>query len=384
MVWLIRTGRGWGKTRTGAETARRFIESGKYRRGAAIARTSADGRDVMVKGESGILAVCPPWNKPDYKPSLRLLEWPNGAQMTVYSAEEPDLLRGPQHDFVWADELASWTRGQETWDNAMLGLRLGDDPRAIVTTTPRPIPQIKKLLKDPRVKDTRGSTLENLMNLAPTFREQVLSQYQGTRLGRQEIDGEILDDVPGALWTSGLIERYRIATAPERLARIVVAIDPAVSSGEESDDTGIIVAGIDSNNNGRGYVLSDITIHDTPSAWAKRAVDAYHYWQADSIVAEANNGGELVRLNIQVEDRNVPVKLVHASRGKRTRAEPISTLYEQGRIAHVGLFAELEDEMCSWLPGDDNSPDRMDALVWALSELMLDSVEPPEQQDFMR
>lgn len=382
LVWLIRTGRGWGKTRVGAETVRAWVESGQYKRIGLIAPTAGDVRDVMVEGQSGLLSVSPPWNRPQYEPSKRRLTWPNGAIAITYSADEPDRLRGPQHDALWADELASW-RYPETWDMAMLGLRLGTSPRAIVTTTPRPIKLIKRLMKDKRTHDTKGSTLENLDNLAPTFREQVLAQYEGTRLGRQELDGEILDDVPGALWHSGLIEQYRIHQVPENLARIVVAVDPAVTSGDDSDDTGIIVVALDANRNGRGYVLSDITIHGTPSEWAKRAVGAYHYWGADGIVAEANNGGELVRLNIQVEARNVPVKLVHASRGKRTRAEPISALYEQGRISHVGLFPELEDEMCSWLPGDD-SPDRMDALVWGFTELMLDKREAPQQRPFLR
>lgn len=368
-VWLILAGRGFGKTRTGAETVRWLVETGQAKRIALVAPTAADARDVMVEGESGILAVSRPDFKPEYEPSKRRITWPNGAVAYTYSAEEPDRLRGPQHDFAWCDELAAWKYPDDTWDNLIFGLRLGDNPRVVVTTTPKPIPLVRKLVNDPETVVTRGSTYENAANLPPSFLKEIRDKYEGTRLGRQEIYAEILDDVPGALWNRTMLDELRVKKAPE-LIRIVVAIDPAVTSGENSDETGIIVAG--KGVDGHGYVLEDLSCRMSPDGWATRAVNAYHKYEADRIVAEVNNGGDLVETTIRTVDRRIPYKAVRASKGKRTRAEPIAALYEQGKIHHVGSFPLLEDQMCNFTPdGYDGSPDRVDALVWALTELML-------------
>jgi phage terminase large subunit-like protein len=372
LTWLILSGRGWGKTRTGAEWVREQVEVGGRRRLALIARTSADARDVIVEGESGIMAVCPPWNRPLYEPSKRRLTWPGGAIATVYSADEPDLLRGPQHDGAWCDELASWERPEEVWDNLMFGLRLGERPRVVVTTTPRPIPLIRKLISDRTTHITRGSTFDNQRNLAASQIARLREKYEGTRIARQEIYGEVLDDVPGALWTREMLDTGRVKEAPE-LVRVVVAIDPAVTSGEDSDETGIVVAG--RARNGHLYVLRDATCKLTPSGWARRAVAAFDEFQADRIVAEVNQGGDLVEQTIRTVRQSIPFAKVHATRGKRVRAEPVGALYEQGKVHHVGGFAELEDQMCQFAP--DNfigSPDRVDALVWGLSELSGGSV----------
>ena len=362
-VWLILAGRGWGKTRTGAEYIRERIDNGA-RRAALVGRTAADVRDVMVEGESGLLNIYPPGQRPLYVPSQRRVEWPNGAIATCYSADKPDQLRGPQHDVAWADELASW-RYTDAWDQLMFGLRLGDDPRVIATTTPRPTPLIKGLLADPNTVVSRGSTFDNRGNLAGAFLDIIIAKYQGTRLGRQELEAEILDDNPNALWQRGSIEGHRVDKAPE-LVRIVVAIDPAATSGEDSDETGIVAAG--KSADGRFYVLADRSLRASPKAWATAAVNLYYELRADRIVAEANNGGDMIEAVIRSLDRNVSYNKVHASRGKLTRAEPIASLYEQGRVHHVGTFSALEDQMCEWEPGQ-SSPDRMDALVWALTEL---------------
>ena len=369
-TWLLMAGRGFGKTRCGAEWVRGRAEAQPTARIALVAPTAADARDVMVEGESGILACCPPGNRPLYEPSKRRLTWPNGAMATTYSADEPDRLRGPQHTDAWADEIAAW-KYPESWDMLMFGLRLGADPRAVVTTTPKPVKVVRDLLKAETTEATRGSTYENRDNLAPAFLEQIVAKYEGTRLGRQELAGELLDDVPGALWTRAMVDAARVAHAPE-LARVVVAIDPAVTSGEDSDETGIVVAG--KGADGRAYVLADRTCRLSPDGWAKRATLAASEFRADRIVAEVNNGGDLVERVIRTVDARAPYKKVHASRGKRVRAEPVAALYEQGRVSHVGGLPDLEDQMCAFVPeGTDGSPDRVDALVWALTELMLDS-----------
>lgn len=359
-VWLYSGGRGAGKSRAGAEWVHEQVAAGA-RRIALVGPTAGDVRDVMVEGESGILNCGP--IRPTYEPSKRRVTWPNGAIATTYSADEPDRLRGPQHDAAWCDEIAAW-RYPAAWDMLMLGLRLGSDPRVVATTTPKPVKLVRDLMQTAVI--TRSTTYDNLMNLAPTFREQILSRYEGTRLGRQELLAELLEDVPGALWTRDLIERSR-GDAPD-LSRIVVAIDPAVTSGEDSDSTGIIVVGVLANT---GYVLEDLSGRFPPEQWARLAVDAYERWGADRIVAEANNGGDLVGSVLRAVSPNIPVRLVRASRGKRARAEPVSALYEQGRIIHAGTFPELEDELCVWTPDTTESPDRMDALVWGLSDLML-------------
>jgi phage terminase large subunit-like protein len=371
-VWLLRSGRGAGKTRTGAEWVRRHIEAGDYRRIALVGRTWADVRDVMVEGESGLLAVSPPWFYPDYQPSRRLLLWPNGAIAKLYSAEEPDLLRGPQHDGAWCDELASW-RLAETWDNLMMGLRLGTEPRCVVTTTPRPTKLIRSLIAKQSTAQTRASTYANRANLAAAFLDDIISSYEGTRLGRQEIYGEVLEDVPGALWSHAGIDGLRVGAAPPHLLRVVVAVDPAVSSGEDSDETGICVVALGEDK--QGYVLADRSGRHAPHRWGKLVIELFHDYKADRVVAEGNNGGDLVKALLRSIDSSVPVRMVHASRGKFVRAEPISSLYEQGRVHHVGTFNELEDQMASFVPDLDRatqgSPDRVDALVWGLSEVML-------------
>ncbi len=380
-VWLILTGRGWGKSRTGAEWIRHEVESGGRGRLALVARTAGDVRDVVVEGESGLLAIAPPWARPTWEPSKRRLTWPNGAIATTYTADEPDALRGPQHDGAWCDEVASW-RYPEAWDNLMFGLRLGAMPRAVVTTTPRPVKLLKTLMDSPHTVVTRGRTYDNLANLAPTFRSQVIARYEGTRLGRQELDGDILEDSPGALWRrQEMIEAHRVRETPE-LIRVVVALDPSGTSGGSSDACGIVAAGL--GKDGHGYVLSDRTEVMSPAAWGRLAVVLYEAHKADRIVAEGNFGGDMVEQTIRtVRDaddnpvgQNVPFRKLTASRGKAARAEPVSALYEQGKVHHVGAFPELEDELCSWEPNSGmRSPNRLDALVWALTDLMLSSTE---------
>lgn len=378
-VWLILAGRGFGKTRTGAEQTIKWAWEDSNARIALVARTAADVRDTMVEGESGILACSHPDFMPKYEPSKRRLTWPNGARATTYSAEEPKLLRGPQHTKAWADERASWIKhgNEDAWDHLMFGLRLGKKPQVVATTTPLPTKEIKALIRQKSTHTTRGTTYENLNNLAPTFKEQILGKYEGTRLGRQELLAEILDDNERALWKrEEMIEAYRVTECPD-LKRIVVGVDPSVNDGTEIDnqelaECGIIVAGLGVNNH--GYLLDDKSLMASPMNWAKEAVTAYHKNKADRIVAEANNGGALVETVIRVIDKNVAYKAVHAARGKLTRAEPVSSLYEQGRMHHVGRFPELEDQQCTWEPGE-KSPDRLDALVWAFTELMVEKKE---------
>ena len=374
-IWLLLAGRGFGKTRTLAEWACGQAASGQAGRIAIVAATAADARDVLVEGESGILAVAPPWCRPLYEPSKRRLTWPNGAIATTFSAEEPERLRGPQHDAAVCDELGSWS-APETWDMLQFGLRLGRNPRCLVATTPRPTRLIRELLarEGQDVVVTRGSTYENRANLAPGFFDQVIRKYEGTRLGRQELLAEVLEDTPGALWNREALDECRREQAPA-LLRIVVAIDPAATSGEDADETGIIVAGKDGGGN--GYVLADLSGRYSPADWAKAAISAYRRHRADRIVAEVNNGGEMVEATLRMVDPNVPFTAVRASRGKVTRAEPVAALYEQGRVHHVGAFPELEDQMCGFTTDFNRqsagySPDRVDALVWGLSDLLVE------------
>lgn len=367
-TWILLAGRGYGKTRTGAEWVRERIESGVARRIALVAPTPADARDVMIRGDSGLLATSPPWNKPEWLPSNRRIQWPNGAEAIVYSGHEPDQLRGPQHDTAWCDELASWQYPRETWDNLQFGMRLGD-PKVCITTTPRPIRLLREILQSVHTVKTVGSSYENRSNLPDSYFEQIIAKYEGTTLGQQEIHAALLEESPGALWKRETLERSRVQEAPT-LRRVVVAIDPAASLTEESAETGIVVAGI--AGNGEAYVLADRSGRITPDTWARRAVAEYRERNADRIIGEHNNGGEMVRHTVLTVDRNVSYRDVWASKGKYTRAEPIAAKYEQGKVHHVGMFSELEDQMCTWVPGED-SPDRMDALVWALSELLLDA-----------
>lgn len=364
-------GRGWGKTRTGAETVREWIKQG-HNYVNLIGATADDARDIMVQGESGIMAVCPRSERPEYKVSQRKLIWPNGAQSLIFTADEPERLRGKQHEKGWCDELAAWRYG-ESWDQFKFGLRLGSNPQAVITTTPRPTRLVREIIADPDTRVTKGSTYDNRANLAAAFFSAVLKKYEGTRIGRQEIAGEVLDDNPGALFKRTDIDKARVLVAPQ-LTRIVVAIDPAVTSTEGSDDTGIVAAGVAFIDGvTHGYILHDLTLHGSPETWASAAVKAYRELKADRIVAEVNNGGEMIESVIRAVDRNVPVRMVHATRGKEIRAEPVAALYEQGRIHHVGDLARLEDQMCEWDPMDKSakSPDRMDAMVWAITDLML-------------
>src|SRR5262245_29815295 len=379
--WLILAGRGWGKTRTGAEYIRWRVETGQARRIALIGETAADVRDVLVEGESGLLALSPPWNKPHYEPSKRRLVWPNGAIATTYSGDSPDQLRGPQHDTAWADELAKWRYGEDAWNNLEFGLRLGD-PRVVVTTTPRPIPLIKTLRDDEQtVRPTSNlSTHLNRANVSKRFVQRVIRKYAGTRLGRQELDAELLEDTPGALWTRSGIEATRVRRAPD-LVRIVVGVDPATSAAGE---TGIAVGGKSADEH--GYVLADETCSGDPAVWAPAVIRAYIHHQADKIVGERNQGGEMVAHVIRqtttevggetIRGANLPIELVWASRGKHTRAEPVAILWSQKppRGHMVGAFAALEDQCCTWVPGEE-SPNNMDAMVWAFADLFPNEME---------
>lgn len=383
ITWLILAGRGFGKTRTGAETIRDKVESGERGRIALIGPTAADGRDVMIEGESGILAVSRPDFMPKYEPSKRRLTWPNGAIATVYSADTPRQLRGPQHDFYWADELGAWRYDEATWSNLKLGLRLKHGlrgqrvvPQGIVTTTPIPSKLIKRLVLDSSVVLTRGSTFDNSANLAPEFITEIRKQFEGTRLGRQELYADILDDNPGALFLRTWIDRNRVRVDPKTgkpiglpgMRRIVVAIDPAVSNNEKSDETGIVVCGL--GLDGLLYVLEDLSGKYSVEGWTSKAIEAYRKWHADCIVAEVNNGGNLVEAALRTVSRNVAYKEVRASRGKVIRAEPVALMYGRNCVRHLGSLSKLEDQLCDWNPlTDDESPDRLDAVVWGLTEL---------------
>ncbi len=367
----------------GAEWVRGLVEGptplsappGAPARIALVADTENDGRDVMIDGESGLRHCAWPGFRPDYQASRRRLVWPNGVIAPLYSAAEPDQLRGPQHHAAWGDEIAKWANGAETWANLQFGLRLGPAPRAMLTTTPRPIPLLAELLARPDTVVTRGTTFENRSNIAAVFFDQVIRPYQGTRLGRQELMGEILEDVPGALWTRAMLDELRV-DEPAALERIVVAVDPPVSTGSGADACGIVVAGLAAD--GRAYVLADRTVQGlSPHRWASAALDAYRAFEADRLIAEVNNGGDLVETVIRQIDPTVSYRAVHASRGKRARAEPVAALYEQGRVHHVrgaGALETLEDQMCAYTldrTAEITSPDRLDALVWALTDLML-------------
>lgn len=374
-VWLVNAGRGFGKTRIGAEwTIAKAEELGAGGRIALVGETAADVRDVMINGESGIIEHSPPWFTPIYVESKRQLTWPNGCIAKTYSAEKPAQLRGPQHHAGWSDEIAKW-KYIDAWDQLTFGMRLGKDPRIVATTTPRPIKIVKDLIADPDCYVTSGTTYDNKENLAKTFLNRVVKKYEGTRLGRQELNAEMLDDNPHALWKRSEIDKHRQPNANIEFKRIVVAVDPPTTSGENADECGIIVAAIDVNDH--GYVLADLTMaHATPKEWATEAIRAYYKYDCDRLVAEINQGGEMVETIVRMIDESVSYRGVHASHGKVTRAEPVSALYEQARVSHVGFFAYLEDQMCEFDQDFDKekmgySPDRVDALVWAFFELMI-------------
>jgi phage terminase large subunit-like protein len=378
-TWLLMAGRGAGKTLAGAQWVRGLalgrppFAAAPAGRIALVGETLADVREVMVEGPSGLIAAHLPGERPAWMPSRRRLEWHTGAVALAFSSEDPESLRGPQFDAAWCDELAKWAHAEATWDMLQFGLRLGARPHQAVTTTPRPIPLVRRLVGEPGTRVSRAATRDNRRWLARAFLAAVVARYDGTRLGRQELDAELIDDRPDALWRRDAIESARAAAAPE-LGRVVVAVDPPASSGAGSDACGIVAAGLGAD--GLGYVLADATASGlTPAAWARRACDLYHRLGADRLVAEVNQGGEMVAAVIREADRTVAVRMVRASRGKWLRAEPVAALYEQGRVRHVGGFAALEDEMCDFGLGglsSGRSPDRLDALVWALTALMLE------------
>lgn len=382
-LWLVMAGRGFGKTRAGAEWVRAVAEEDAGARIALVAASLHEARSVMVEGESGLMAVCPPGIRPRYEPSLRRIVWPNGAQALLYSAAEPEALRGPQHSHAWCDEIAKWDdnngRAHRAWDNLLLGLRLGQRPRVVATTTPRPVPLVRRLMcRDDDVIVTRGSTRDNMVNLPSRFIADVEREFAGTLLGRQELDGELIEDLPGALWTRALLERCRESASPA-MTRVVVGVDPPASA--HGDACGIIVCGI--GDDGIARVLADTSVEKaSPERWARAVAEAAQAWSADRVVAEANQGGAMVEAVLRAANAALPLRLVHASRGKTARAEPVAALYEAGRVRHSGLFAQLEDELCGFLPGGTyqgpgRSPDRADACVWALTELMLGRAGEP-------
>lgn len=380
-TWLCLAGRGFGKTRLGAEWVRERVANGA-RSIALVAETYNDARQVMVEGSSGILACYADDDpgRPQYLPSQKKLIWPNGAVGWHFDAREPDQLRGPQFDTAWCDELAKWRYARQTWDQLMFGLRLGDDPRVCISTTPRPIDLIREMVADEGagVVITRGRTADNQDNLAASFIDGITKKYGGTRLGRQELEAEILSDTPGALWTRSNLDEWRVSSQPE-VRRVVVAVDPPAKSNEASDECGIVVAGIDTE--GRGVVLADYSLPQaSPNKWARASIAAMDEFGADRIVGESNQGGEMVEAVIRGVRADAPVKLVHASRGKHIRAEPVAALYEQGRCYHVGAFSTLEDQMVMMTNHGyegGGSPDRLDALVWAMTELFPGIIHVP-------
>ena len=392
-VWFLNCGRGFGKTRSGVEWVREQVKKG-HKRIAAVAATNSDIERVMVKGESGFLNVCWKGDKtyagkhmgfPEWSPTKRTLSWANGARVEFYSAEEPERLRGPQFSCAWADELAAWKKAEDTWDMLQFCLRLGKHPRVCVTTTPKSTTLVRKLLKDPKTHVVTGSTFDNAANLAPTYLEAVKTQYEGTRLGRQELYAEVLTENEGALWTADMIDACQIDRADlPQLERVVVAVDPAVTSNVESDLTGIVVAGIDIND--QGYVLGDYTFKGSPEQWASKAIQLYHDKGASRIVYESNQGKDLIPTLFRTIDPNIPLRGVHASSAKIARAEPVSALYERGKVKHVrnpedeeASLVDLEIQMTTFEPlGRQKSPDRYDALVWALTDLMLGGYAKPK------
>ncbi|MEM7695015.1 MAG: terminase family protein [Pseudomonadota bacterium] len=377
MTWLVMGGRGAGKTRAGAEWVHAMAlgraKAPAVGRIALIGETFADARSVMVEGVSGLLSVGRRAERPKFLPSRNRLEWPNGAVAQLFSAADPEALRGPQFGAAWSDEVGKWPDGEAVWDMLQFALRLGDRPRQMVTTTPRAVPLVKRLLADPKVVVTRMATRENAANLGGGFLDAVMDRYAGTRLGRQELDGELIEDAEDALFNRSVIEGSRVV-APPPMVRVVVAVDPPASSGARSAACGIVAAGL--GEDGVCYVLADRTIAKaTPTEWAGQAVGLYRSLEADALVAEVNQGGEMVATVVREADEGVPVKAVRASKGKRARAEPVALLYDQGRVRHVGVYAALEDQMCNFGPDGTSggvSPDRIDALVWAVTTLMLE------------
>ncbi len=386
-TWVIMGGRGAGKTRAGSEWVRAQVEGagptdpGAARRVALVGETVDQVREVMVMGESGILACSPPDRRPEWQATRQQLVWPNGAVAQVFSAHEPENLRGPQFDAAWADELGKWKKGAEAWDQLQFALRLGKEPRSVVTTTPRNVAVLKAILKNPSTVVTHAPTEANRAYLAESFLAEVQTRYGGTRLGRQELEGVLVEDEEGALWTSAMLERARVRELPT-VSRIVVAVDPPVTSMKSSDECGIVVVGADTRGepkDWRAVVLEDASVKGaSPEGWARAALAAMERHGADRLVAEVNQGGELVERLVRMIDPLVPYRGVHATRSKMLRAEPVAALYEQGRVAHVRGLGALEDQMCRMTAQGwqgEGSPDRLDALVWALTDLMLDPLQ---------
>ncbi|PZU11763.1 terminase family protein [Sphingomonas sp.] len=373
-TWLILAGRGFGKTRAGAEWVRMQAEMHGGARIALVGASLAEARAVMIEGESGLLAIAPDPGRITWESSLRRLTWDNGAQATLFSAGEPESLRGPQHHFAWCDEIGKWPRGEEAWDNMAMGLRLGAHPRVVATTTPRAVPLVRRLNGMAGVAITRGRTQDNRAHLAPAFLATMAEHYAGTRFGRQELDGELIEEIEGALWSRAAIEACRLREAPP-LSRIVIGVNPPAGAGSTSDACGIVVAGL--GDDGCAYVLDDASLQGaSPEGWAAAVARAAERWSADRIIAEANNGGAMVESVLRAAEETLPVLLVHAAHGKVARAEPVQALYARGRIFHVGAFTALEDEMAGLLlgggyEGPGRSPDRADAMVWAITELLL-------------
>jgi phage terminase large subunit-like protein len=378
-IWLMLAGRGFGKTRSGAEWVRGVAERDGGARIALVGASVHEARSVMVEGESGLLAIAPRWDRPIWHPALRRLIWRSGAQAMLFGAVDPEGLRGPQFSHGWADEIAKWPYAEGAWDNLMMGLRLGERPQLVATTTPRPVPLIRRLTAQKDVAVTRGASRDNRRNLAPGFLAAMQRDYGGTALGRQELEGELIEEIDGALWTRTLIERCRVRRerlgegGEAALSRVVVAVDPPASAS--GDACGIVVVGL--GEDGLAYVVDDASVERaSPERWAAQVAGTAARHGADRVVAEANNGGAMVESVLRAAESGLPVRLVHASRGKSARAEPVVALYERGRVAHVGAFPELEDQMCGLLiggayAGPGRSPDRADALVWAITELML-------------
>ncbi|MEM8724560.1 MAG: terminase family protein [Pseudomonadota bacterium] len=389
-IWLVMAGRGFGKTRAGAEWVRMVAEDNCEARIALISSSLAEARAVMIEGESGIIACCPPERRPQFEPSLRRLRWPNGAQAQMYSAAEPESLRGPQNSHAWCDEIGKWPlahdRATRCWDNLLMGLRLGKQPRIAVTTTPRAVPLVQRLLDREESGDvavTRGSTFDNAANLPLQFLDAMESEFAGSQLARQEIGGELLKDIEGALWSRSLLEQVREAGPLPEHRRVVVAVDPPASAC--GDECGIVVTAL--GEDGIGRVLADCSVSGAqPDGWARAVAVAAQEWEADRIVAEANQGGAMVESVLRAANSALPIKLVHASRGKVARAEPVAALYAAGRVRHRGNFPQLEDQLCGLMiagdyagpmTGGGRSPDRADALVWAMTELMLGRTARP-------
>ncbi|MBD3773769.1 MAG: DNA-packaging protein [Rhodobacteraceae bacterium] len=376
-VWLVMGGRGFGKTRAGAEWVRTIAEGDPFARIALVGASLGEARSVMVEGESGLIACSPPDRRPVFEPSLHRLRWPNGAQAFLYSAAEPEALRGPQHSHAWCDEIGKWPhahdRATRCWDNLLLGLRLGRDQRIVATTTPRNTALVRRIFGGAGTVVTGGASSANAANLPPSFLAAMQREFGHSLLGRQELGGELIEEVEGALWSRALIERCRETSRGMDHARIVIGVDPPASA--QGDACGIVVAAL--GQDGIGRVLADCSVErPTPERWARAVAEAAAVWQADRVVAEANQGGAMVASVLRAAAISLPLKLVHASRGKAARAEPVAALYEAGRVRHAGLFAQLEDQMCGLMAGGSyegpgRSPDRADALVWALSELML-------------